>query len=215
MLKTSNGELLLREILQLNIDNSNVIYNYRGLGIKNDKTNNSLEVDIYYPDYKLAFEFQGEEHYNVTSFADNEMVKEIKRRDLIKLEFCKEHGITLIAVNALKLGVRCGRHMKLPDIKITPYNRNDSCFISKVKLIEWKCKEYRKHLNKSYDGHTSARTSAKLWRDKMKKQGVEIPERLRRKTDISIDVQRSVENGTYSDSMVWSRKPWPIVPTAI
>jgi len=199
--KLSKGELLLREILQTNIDNNNVIYNCRSLGIKNDKTGKELEIDIYYPDYKLAFEFQGEEHYNVTDFADSSLVEEIKRRDAIKEKFCKENSILLEVVNAMSLNYCIGRslHKVLPDLKLFPYDRKNKEHVSKAKLLEWKCKEYRKYLNKTYQGHTSAKTDVRIWREKLKSQGIEIPFILRRKTTIPQEIREIVELGKYEE----------------
>lgn len=200
-LRTSKGELLLREILRTNIDNDNVIYNCRELGIINDKTGRELEVDIFYPDYKLAFEFQGEEHYNVTGFANNELVEEIKRRDAIKEKFCRENSIMLITVNAMRLNYGIGRslHRYIPNLKLFPYDRKNKEHVSTAKLLEWKCKEYRKYLNKTYEGHTSAKTDVRLWREKLKSQGVEIPTILRRKTKIPQEIRDVVESGKYEE----------------
>ena len=210
MCKTSSGELLLREILKQIIDNNNVIYNHRGLGIKNSRTGNELEIDIYYPDYKLAFEFQGEEHFKETSFADSSEVKEIKIRDAIKDRFCSENGIKLVIVCAMNLNTsfRGTLHRALPDIKMIRFDRNNDEHIKKLRILEWKCKEYRKHLNKVYEGHTSAKSGARLWRETMKKQGIEIPEKLKRKTDISLNIQKAVEVGKYTDQMLYSSYRW-------
>ncbi len=199
--KTSRGELLLREILRTNIDNDNVIYNCRELGIINDVTGKELEIDIFYPDYKLAFEFQGEEHYNVTGFADKELVEEIKRRDLIKEKFCRENSIVLITINAISLNYSIGRslHRDIPDLKLFLYDRKNKEHVSTAKLLEWKCKEYRKYLNKTYEGHTSAKTDVRLWREKLKSQGIEIPTILRRKTKIPQEIRDIVESGKYEE----------------
>jgi hypothetical protein len=203
MSNTSSGELLLREILKFNIDNNNVLYNYRGLGIINPKTGYELEIDIYYPDYKLAFEFQGEEHFKTTSFTNKETLKEILFRDSVKENFCKENGILLIKIKALDLNAYIGRFKDevVPGLKLFPRSRQNEQDLNKIKLLEWKCSKYRKHLNNTYPGHESSRTDVKIWRDKVKALGIEIPESLRRCTFIHNRVREAVENGTYTEEL--------------
>jgi hypothetical protein len=197
-MKISAGEQLLRDILKFNINNDNVLYNYRGLGIKNDKTNFDLEIDIYYPDYKLAFEFQGEEHYKQTNFASEDIVEEIKRHDFIKEKFCKENGITLVKINAMTLHAGVGRIKKISGINLFPINRKDEKYINTIKLLQWKCGQYRKFLNKTFEGHASAKSDARLWREKMRSIGIDIPEDLKRKTAISEESKKAVEGGYYT-----------------
>lgn len=204
----SKGESLLREICAFSILNKNVIYNYRGLGIVNDKTGQPLEMDIYYPDYKLAIEFQGEEHYKETSFADTSTVNEIIRRDKLKEQYCRNHDIHYIGVKALKLNSGFGWYVKhkVVDIDAVRPNPRDPEYASKARLIEWKCVQYRKELNTKYEGHTSSKTDAKIWRDEMRKKGIEIPNDLKRATNISELDKRAVETGTYvARTMQYSR----------
>ena len=52
-----------------------------------------LELDFYYPQFNLAFEFQGQQHYReVAKYNRSESLDENKQRDLIKETLCKSKG---------------------------------------------------------------------------------------------------------------------------
>lgn len=85
----SFGEKLLRGFVNKCFPNQTKIYNYRGVGIINPDTNKPLEIDIYYPNLKLGFEFNGRQHR--TDEAQRE-------RDKFKRKEAKKLGILLITV---------------------------------------------------------------------------------------------------------------------
>ena len=61
---------------------------------------NNLYLDFYLPDYNVAIECQGEQHYRpVAAFGGEEGFKLIQARDESKLRLCKEHNIPIIYVN--------------------------------------------------------------------------------------------------------------------
>lgn len=65
--------------------------------LKNPETNKNLELDGYCEELKIAFEYQGNQHYhNDTQFA-GELDKQLKR-DELKEKLCKEHGIQLLFI---------------------------------------------------------------------------------------------------------------------
>lgn len=205
MSNTSTGELLLRKILKHNIDNENVLYNYRGTGAINDKTKQPLELDAYYPDYKLAFEFQGEQHYKATQFADGKAVQEIKYRDAIKEKYCNENGILLIKINALQLSALLSQRSRIrreiPNINLKPMitsRRGSEEEMKFARILEWECKKYRKYLNDTYSEHISSKTDVKVWRDNLRAQGIKIPKDLQRVTKIPPKyIKDATEKGKY------------------
>lgn len=88
MIKTSYGESLCRDFLKLSFPEKNAIYNYRPIWLKNPQTNRNLELDIYYPDLKLAVEFNGIQHKLLLQ----------KRKDYFKRQECSKLGILLLSV---------------------------------------------------------------------------------------------------------------------
>lgn len=62
-----------------------------------------LPFDFYLTDYNILVEIQGIQHYQEkTGFSNSESLDIIKKRDKIKLDFCKENNIKLIYIDARK-----------------------------------------------------------------------------------------------------------------
>jgi len=67
--------------------------------LKNPQTNYCLELDGYNEELKIAFEYQGEQHFKVVGnnyFGDKEELVKRQKYDLIKKELCKEKNIILL-----------------------------------------------------------------------------------------------------------------------
>ena len=85
----SNMERIARECLESYKSKfGEPIYNYRPDFLKNPKTNRNLELDIYFPEQKIAFEINGGFH----------KLRMQKLRDKFKQEKCIEEGIKLYTV---------------------------------------------------------------------------------------------------------------------
>lgn len=59
--------------------------------------NKKMSLDFFLPDYNVAIECQGMQHYNYTEngFFTQKAVKEIIIRDTLKRRLCEEHGIQM------------------------------------------------------------------------------------------------------------------------
>ncbi len=66
------------------------------------KYQRKLELDFYLPDYNIAIECQGEQHFKPVDFAnkgkewEKKIFRENKKRDEIKYKLCKEHNIPIL-----------------------------------------------------------------------------------------------------------------------
>ena len=87
------------------------------------KVKQRLPLDIYLPEYKIAIECQGEQHFiESTLFEINESLGSRQERDRIKNELCKKHGIHILYY------ARTGQY--LPKEYVGPI------FTSKKKILE-------------------------------------------------------------------------------
>jgi len=99
-------ESKFKKLLDKLIVNHNHYDNHYWKSVNGKLTNgcsryNGLQLDRYYPDYNLAFEYDGRQHFMfVQSFhkSEREFIA-MKERDKRKEEMCKESRIKLIRVN--------------------------------------------------------------------------------------------------------------------
>jgi len=62
------------------------------------KSGSAVQLDVYIPEIRLAFEYQGEHHYSELRVAGFGNLESQRIRDWEKLELCSEHGIKLIII---------------------------------------------------------------------------------------------------------------------
>jgi hypothetical protein len=62
--------------------------------LKNDR-NVPMELDGYSQDLKIAFEYQGRQHYEILHFLVDQDLKRIQKNDRLKAKICKERGVSL------------------------------------------------------------------------------------------------------------------------
>jgi very-short-patch-repair endonuclease len=89
-------ELRYRQIIQNKFPNQKLRFNDR-------ITLGGLELDIYIPALKLAFEVNGPQHYRrMREFHKREWhFNQQMRRDFLKKQLCLKHGIKLVELNLL------------------------------------------------------------------------------------------------------------------
>lgn len=95
----SKGEKLCREILEHHFKRP--FKSTRSLKfLTNPETGRILELDGYNDELKIAFEYNGRQHYDWPNYT-NQTVEEFlnqKRRDLFKHEQCNKNGVYLITI---------------------------------------------------------------------------------------------------------------------
>ena len=81
-----------------------------------------LRFDIYLPEYNLAIEHQGQQHYEpVDCWGGEEGFKNTVRRDYLKRKRCKDNGVSLVevrfdqALTEVSLRYRLNRWLKLKE----------------------------------------------------------------------------------------------------
>lgn len=88
-----------------------------------------LELDIYIPELKLAFEYNGIQHYEFNSFFQKteEDFKALQYRDRCKKRICKLKGITLIRI---RYDEKLSEQLVLTKIKHFPFITNQDNLIN-------------------------------------------------------------------------------------
>lgn len=88
--KSSRGQSALTSIMQKLLPGEKILNEYH--------IGDRLKLDVYCPKYNMAAEFHGRQHFYYTErFFDSKYdFEEAQKRDLKKIERCKELGIVLI-----------------------------------------------------------------------------------------------------------------------
>ena len=94
----TSGEMVLFRVLDKIISYPYINHGYYSF-LKTPRGGN-MQLDRYYPDLKLAFEFNGQNHYEYIPFIHDskEEFEYYQECDRVKKQLCKEHGITLVEV---------------------------------------------------------------------------------------------------------------------
>jgi very-short-patch-repair endonuclease len=65
---------------------------------------NGMELDFYLPEYKIAIECQGIQHFTPVAFFGGEKAyNEVKQRDLEKMKLCIKHNIKMLYYSNLDI----------------------------------------------------------------------------------------------------------------
>jgi hypothetical protein len=62
-----------------------------------------MKLDFYLPQYNVAIECQGVQHFYPYKLFDSKLVEIVKERDLVKLDMCTKYGITIYYYTEIKL----------------------------------------------------------------------------------------------------------------
>jgi len=91
---SSKGELFIKDLL----DKNKIKYECQKF-FKDCKYLDLLKFDFYLIDYNICIEYDGEQHYEISSFfGGKEEFINIQKRDNIKNEYCRNNNIHLIRI---------------------------------------------------------------------------------------------------------------------
>jgi len=96
----NRGELLMKSQLDLYVRSRAFMDNARPSALTNPLTRFRLELDRYYFEDGVAFEYQGQLHHDPPEGEESEKHNDTQVRDMLKESLCVRAGIELIAVTA-------------------------------------------------------------------------------------------------------------------
>lgn len=100
-----HGEAIAMAMVRLVVESSECWANTRPGWLVNPETKELMEIDICFPEHRLAVEFNGPQHYHPTSFASAEDVAKQQNRDKVKAEILREKGFHLVVLTADDLSI--------------------------------------------------------------------------------------------------------------
>lgn len=118
------GEGLMREYLSLLIDSDEYEDDAAPGFLVNPRTQERLQLDRFYPP-RVAFEFNGPQHYRETERYSADEAARQRERDYIKLGICSSRGITLVIIHPEDLALQAMRQKVaalLPHRDLTGYD---------------------------------------------------------------------------------------------
>lgn len=137
---TNRGEFTAKMLLGILVFSDGYVDNARPEFLKSPLSRLPLELDRYYPEERVSFEYKGAQHYGQTDwFPEQETYETTRTNDLLKFAMTKEKGITLVVINKKDLTLD-GMLSKIP--ATLPTSRPaDGPYLDAIKEI---CSRYAK-----------------------------------------------------------------------
>ena len=165
-LRLSYGEQLMKKYLDIYLGGFKFIDNWKPSWLK-ASTGHYFELDRYYPELEVGFEFQGEQHFQNESQV---------YRDKHKWNRCKHHNIEVILIDTSDL---CSGSMEHRAIRAThsfrmnlPPNKRkairDIGGKAELKELDKEAKQYRKLIRSNFPDSKSAYPQGHVKRSNIK-----------------------------------------------
>jgi len=136
------GEWIMLCFLDCKIECVEYIDGARPDWLRNQETGKRMEFDRLYTELKVAFEFQGEQHYGTTDlFPDQGQFEQLQKRDNLKAWLCARHQYTYVEIRAGDL-TSAGMDLKIPPHVPRKLSRPDSPLIAKLEEFGTGYKSY-------------------------------------------------------------------------
>ncbi len=107
------GESLFKLILDVVVADDRYVDNARPHFLQHPRTLEYMELDRWYYERQIGGEYEGSIHHMLTGITDQKRLDEIRERDALKIEMCRERNIPLIIVSEDDLSIE-GVLKKLP-----------------------------------------------------------------------------------------------------
>jgi len=138
--KSSKGEEIVFSILGSVFKTTSIVREYRGLDwLVNDKTGRKLPLDFYLPNFNLAIEYHGIQHFEPIDFSGrgrehaNEQFEKAKYRDNVKKCLLRKHGVVFIEIPYTENNI----HNRLTDeLSKVELSEEESALLQKIKEIQ-------------------------------------------------------------------------------
>lgn len=110
------GEFTMKKWLDYLVLPVECIDNARPAFLQSPDTGEPLEYDRYYPSHKVAFEFQGPQHFGPTKvYANQDQFRQTRRRDVMKRGLSSENEVILVMITPDDLSLE-GMLRKIPSV---------------------------------------------------------------------------------------------------
>lgn len=133
------GEALMREYLTCIVDSEEFSDDAAPGFLVNPDSGERMQFDRYYPP-RVAFEFNGPQHYEATDLYGPEDVVRQRMRDLIKIGICVERGIDLVILHADDLSYEKILTKAAPLLPVRTFSSDDPV----IRYLEGVGRLYRK-----------------------------------------------------------------------
>ena len=136
------GEWLMLCFLDCKIESEEYINGARPDWLRNQGTGKRMEFDRLYTELRVAFEFQGEQHYGTTDlFPDEDQLEQLQKRDNLKAWLCARHQYTYVEVRAADL-TSAAMDLKIPPHVPRRFSLPGSLLIAKLEELGAGYKSY-------------------------------------------------------------------------
>lgn len=135
------GEWLMKCLLDLIVADRDFRDNVRPEWLVKGDGRRRFELDRWYPNASVAFEFQGQQHFRIGmdfSTTQDDLNKQVDR-DNTKFGLCARHGIRLIEVTARDLTFETLRGIVEPLLPVVPIRSEGPLF----NTLDGMCRSYR------------------------------------------------------------------------
>lgn len=127
----SDWEAEIADYIEEEYPELDIVFNCRDIVPSRDSSRN-LELDVYIPELKLAFELNGESYHDHERYKLDKEFGTCESEEMYKKQYCEEHGIKLVHIWSSKdeedIQDKIDKHIKKRKKKIKKAKKNNNQF---------------------------------------------------------------------------------------